>query len=662
MTNCPTRWTGPGDGKSDVAVHLRFVSLTVTTARAESTYRFDTPATVITGPIGTGKSSLLMLLKHAVGGKAMLTPAVRENVLSVQAEVVLGSERVVLKRAIGGDAADRVDILEPRSLTLEQSLPVQSSPGGNSLSDFLLDALGFPREQIATRRDGVSRPQNLTFNDLYAYVYLQAREIDRQVVGHLDTWFEPKRKELFRLMFGLTDSALMELKRTASALTDQLKAKTAEHDNVSAFLAASDSRSDDELRAELAQLRDTLQRAQSALEDLRSEIDEHSAADEALREELERAGLNARRAGEELAAARDLVDSRMAVVSQIQLDLARLDRSATAIDKLSPFEFVVCPRCMQSLTNRPVADGLCIVCLQPDPADESADLTAIEQTRETLTNQLTDALRIRDLDAERLQAASEQAQLADFVMTSLRRQLDAQSRNFVTPRFEAIADASSRVAALKASIDAVTQLRDSWARVRAIELTIREIKATRRQTNKEIKEKSQQLAASQTRVAELSTEFSDLLGSWNLPWVETAIIDSGSYLPIVNGQPLESQQASGGGIATSINVAYSLTLLRFGLDHPDILVPSVLVIDSPRKAFGNNDSDRERATQIYSRFRTLADASGSRIQLIIADNDPPPISSASFGKIEFTYDDPMVPGVDHPGPENVGRTEDEQSD
>ncbi|WP_393073102.1 hypothetical protein [Streptomyces sp. LN704] len=80
-----------------------------------------------------------------------------------------------------------------------------------------------------------------------AYVYLQAREIDRQVVGHLDSWFEPKRKELFRLMFALTDSALMELKRTKNELTDRLNARNTEHANVGAFLAASDPRSDDEL-------------------------------------------------------------------------------------------------------------------------------------------------------------------------------------------------------------------------------------------------------------------------------------------------------------------------------------------------------------------------------------------------------------------------------
>lgn len=643
-----------------MSVHLRFLSLTVTTAEAESTYRFDKPATVITGPIGTGKSSLLMLLKHAVGGNAMLTPAVRENVLSVQAEIAVGTERIVLKRSIEGDTADRVDLLDPSTLTLRSSLPTRTTPGETTVSDYLLDALGFPREQLATRRDGAARTQNLTFNDLYAYVYMQAREIDRQVVGHLDTWFEPKRKELFRLMFALTDSTLLDLKRTNSALADTLKIRTSEHNNVSAFLTASDPRSDDELRAELTERRDTLQRAQSSLIALHSELTEQSAADTSLREELQYAIQIARQTEEEVVAARDLVDARQSVVAQVELDLSRLHRSLSAIDQLSPYKFVACPRCMQSLTNRHTDDGHCVVCLQPDPAEADIDSAAAEETRTILRHQLEDAQDIERSDVAHLHAAHQQAQQANFAVTSLRRQLDAQSRDIVAPRFDAIADASSRVATLKASIDAVTQLRDSWARVRAIDANIREIKRTRRQLNKDIKDMSQQLATRQAMlIDELSREFGNLLRNWNLPWVDTAIIDNDTYLPIVNGQPLQSQQASGGGIATSINVAYSLTLLAFGLDHPEILIPSLLIIDSPRKAFGSNDSDQERGTQIYDRFRTLADAYGERLQLIIADNDPPPISSESFGKVEFTYEKPMVPGVDHPGPNHVVRIEDE---
>ncbi|MGK5696422.1 hypothetical protein ACSNOJ_26630 [Streptomyces sp. URMC 128] len=640
-----------------MAVHLRIVSLTVTTAEAEQTYRFDRPATVITGPIGTGKSSLLMLIKHALGGGAMLTPAVREHVLSVQAEVVAGDDHVVLRRTIEGDTAGTVDLLDPRSLTLERSLPVRASEGATTLSDYLLDALGFPREQIAARREGAARPQNLTFNDLYAYVYLQAREIDRQVVGHLDRWFEVKRKELFRLMFGLTDSALMALKRTRNQLLERLTARDAEHKNVSAFLAASDPRSDDELRAELTQLRDTLGRAEAALTSLRTELEEQTAADTALRDELQNAIRAARQADEEVSAATDLVDARRAVVAQVQLDLSRLARSATAIDQLSPFEFVVCPRCMQSLAARPVEDGHCLVCLQPDPVEADIDPAAIEETRTVLQHQLEDAQRIQQADEDHLQAAQERSQQLSFAISSLRRELDAQTRDAVAPRFDAIAEASSRVAALKASIDSITQLRESWARVRAIDADIRSIKTERRQVNRDIKVKSEQLKASQSLLRDLSDDFGRLLTGWNLPWVERAVIDRDTYLPVVNDQPFESMQASGGGLATSVNLAYSLTLLASGLDHADVLVPSLLVIDSPRKAFGNNPSDRQRAAEIYSRFRTLADAYGDRLQLIIADNDPPPITDDSFGRVEFDYANPMVPGVDHPGPDRVTRIE-----
>ncbi|WP_433571827.1 hypothetical protein [Streptomyces sp. CA-251247] len=69
----------------------------------------------------------------------------------------------------------------------------------------------------------------------------------------------------------------------------------------------------------------------------------------------------------------------------------------------------------------------------------------------------------------------------------------------------------------KKLIDAITQLRESWARVRTIDADICSLKADRRQVNKYIKEKSEPLKANQTLLGDLSTEFSRLLTSWNLP-------------------------------------------------------------------------------------------------------------------------------------------------
>ena len=41
---------------------------------------------------------------------------------------------------------------------------------------------------------------------------------------------------------------------------------------------------------------------------------------------------------------------------------------------------------------------------------------------------------------------------------------------------------------------------------------------------------------------------------------------------------------------------------------------------------------------------------------------PPPLTSEAFGKVEFDYNSPLVPGVDHPGPDHAGRLETEADD
>ncbi len=643
-----------------MAIHLRFRSLTVTTADAERTYCFDGPATVVSGPSGTGKSSLLMLLKHVVGGKAVLTPAVRDHVLSAQAEVVIGEQHVILKRTVNDARSGQVDVLDPGTLVTRNTFAVQADGDLPPLSDYLLAALDFPRETIPSSRDGKATTRDLKFTDLFAYVYREARNIDREVVGHLDTWFNTKRTALFKLMFALTDSTVLELSRKLGELKEELRKKADEYETVKNFLGATDPRTEDQLRAELTSLRDMLQRADATLASLRHELEESTAADAVLRQALRAAVDSAREAAQEVHAAQELVEARAAVVAQVELDLSRLDRSTTAIEKLSPFDFVVCPRCMQRLSTRPVPEGHCVVCLQHDPHDQDVDPAAIAQTRRTLELQLQDAQAVLESDSGVLEAAQQRAQQTDFIAHSLRRQLDAQTRDLVAPRFDAIADASARAASLRAAIDAVTQLRDSWSRAHAIERDVRAIKAQRASATAEKKARTAELAARQTLVSDLSRDFDTVISQLRpAPWIQSAAIDPSSYLPVVDNVSFESLQADGGGIVTCINVAYSLSLLEFGITHPAVRVPSMLIIDSPRKASGSNLDDQARGHRTYQRFQTLAEAHGSQVQLIIADNDSAPIPGAAFGKIELDYDNPLVPGVAHPGPEHTHRAEDE---
>lgn len=81
----------------------------------------------------------------------------------------------------------------------------------------------------------------------------------------------------------------------------------------------------------------------------------------------------------------------------------------------------------------------------------------------------------------------------------------------------------------------------------------------------------------------------------NLPWEQSAVIDPGTYLPVVDNTPFESLQASGCVLQAGVNIAYHLALLECGLTHPDILVPSILIIDSPAKRSAATPTTRNEA-------------------------------------------------------------------
>ena len=91
------------------------------------------------------------------------------------------------------------------------------------ISDVLLEALGIPALRIPrSRLRPTSASSRLSFFDTYAYLYLAQTEIDRSVVGHLDSYRDPKRRAAFELLYGLSNAALMDLQVQRGELRDAL--------------------------------------------------------------------------------------------------------------------------------------------------------------------------------------------------------------------------------------------------------------------------------------------------------------------------------------------------------------------------------------------------------------------------------------------------------
>src|SRR5690349_12268893 len=85
-------------------------SLEIVTATARRELRFKAGINVVEGPIGTGKSSMLELIKYGLGGSARVMPAVRDNVQRVVLHVNVGGDRLELSRKLGAHDIDVNDL------------------------------------------------------------------------------------------------------------------------------------------------------------------------------------------------------------------------------------------------------------------------------------------------------------------------------------------------------------------------------------------------------------------------------------------------------------------------------------------------------------------------------------------------------------------------
>jgi len=514
-------------------------------------------------------------------------------------------------------------------------------------SQELLAAVALPRDlripRRRTRPTGETVP--ISFFDVYRYLYLDQNSIDNSVVGHNDQNLNVKRIAVFELLYGLSNPRVMELAAQRGRYAQEAdKARTAAR-NVADFLRANaelDPAALDRLRREAEERRAA---AESRLTALRTSA-RPAGADAGLAQQVSQLRARLTELESERQALRRDVEKDRSVLAQLELDEQAAKREAAARDTLTGLEFMQCPRCLQSITEREVAHGNCILCCQPQPENAAQSTALVNQIRDQRKE--TQALFEEDTtDLERI------TQEADNLRDRLARALELseqRTRIPADPLLDDIADASRAAAEATALLDIVVAAQARWASHR--QLTTEADEADRIADNiaKEEARLRLQLEQNTTRLADLSQVFNEILASLRDPWYREAHVDSKTYLPVVDGEEFDLLSV-GGARKTLVNLAYHLANLSMSIsERENVLMPTLLIVDSPRKNVGEGTLDRTVVEAIYRRLHTLQDASGDRFQIIIADNELPQTARSWVrSHIQLDYDHPFVPGVVHPG-------------
>lgn len=631
---------------------FRINAIRLDTSRGPVEYEFRSDLTVLAGPPGVGKTTLLELMKYALGGDAILTSVATDYVTSVHLDVRAGTRRLRLSRSLRGLGADPntvrvVDLDEGHSLP--EHFVASRTP---LLSDLLMTSLDLPVGLVAASRTGKStrKGARVTFNDVFRYMYVSQLSINQDIAGSSDDYYAPKRKLVFEILFDLTSEELPRKRSELAVLNHDADRAKADVNAVTQFLASSRTKSREEADRQWDVIQREADEANIELQRLTTLIyDATDRETQVLRDLLtsrEMGLAEAQRAADDL---RSELAHGATERQRLQQEITRLDRIESAGLLLATIEFNTCPRCTQSL-DREVPPGTCRVCLQDDVVaalpqrggdQERTQLVAEIGELDHRQEQLDSAFaRTRELIVERQQLVRE-----------LSRRIDERTRTRVTPRLQAYADATRKVERRQTEGPALEAVRRQWDRLSDLNQYAESLEERRQVLRGDIKTlEAEDKARRGPLMTRLSAEFQRTVEEFRIPNGQRATINDTTYLPELNGRSLETIR-NGGGTTTAIQVAYWLSLLTVASGEETFNpYPTFLLIDSPRLAL---NTATEMTRQMYRRMVNQANAAPGRFQFIVADNELPADYKAGFDEIRFDFNRPTVRTVHHPGPEFV---------
>jgi hypothetical protein len=595
-------------------MHLRLKKLTLIFTSATEELLFE-DVTYFYGQMGAGKSSIARLIDYCFGGRLDLSPALQSEFTSSKLSLFVNEKPLTLERQRESDYV--VCSWSDEQGNFDLILPARKAGTGGPLipgtevevlSDLLFYLAGIrpPRVRRSKLKEE-SELSRLSLRDLLWFCYLDQDGFDNnffQLDGG-DVFKRLKSLDVLRFILGFHQERVAELESQMQELYSHRQQLQGAAKSLKESLLEADVASEEEILAKIGVFETEASSVAQKLITLRKQHLQIPHGTDSLRE-------RARALTQELIALEEAGPQIMRTIDQdrrhkneiLTLGL-KVQRVAAARAVLGGVAFEACPRCAQSLPERPAHE--CPVCGQDNPKEGDANLdpevlskdskARMSELDESISRHEDQLLRIR----RRSKEIARDREAIDDRLTQLMRDYDSAYLSTALVLERRAAEIGQQVNDLRRLILLPRKVQELFRQADELqgqEITLRRLLDAARKGAE----------ADMSNLRKLEYLFLDCLVRAQMPGVSAdnvVKINTKSFLPEVTEANtgditvMSFANLGSGGKKTLFKACFALAIHRLATEVGAIL-PSLLIIDSPMK----NISERENRIQ-FEGFHAL---------------------------------------------------------
>ena len=504
---------------------------------------------------------------------------------------------------------------------------------GKFFSDFLLDALNFPKIKIKnspTKDD--SALARLSFRDLFKFCYLNQDDVGtKNLLNNQNYVLYPKTKEVFKYIFNLSDEEISKLEQSISDKTRLKNNLSTKISNIQEFLKTIEIESLDYITSFLEDIKSNLTFLEKELNTINTSITSSSSEYEPLKEYLVTLNYQILDKQKEKEKTRENIKRYEKLIHDYYDDTQKIKAilSAKKLIGETPPIMTICPLCEHDIEESILIQEYTI-----------HDKTKLDSEVKLLNKRIKDLSELIDKEKESFRTIENTLSYLIESREELKKRIDEELNEHISPyltkRDEIIKQQSALIEREQQIIKAL--------KIRNEENNLEKQISKLDEDIEKLKVKLTELTTSQPKLETVLDELKIILTSYLLfIGVKNCTdidISNKTFLPVLRNK--QYHEITSGGIRTILSIGFLLNILESSLNNNTNL-PRFLMIDTvgkylqktKKEYLSETDVNEDAKEEINSagKYKALyeyiinlsikMEEENKSCQIILVDNDVP---------------------------------------